>query len=40
MKKRKKNWCPAKGENHEEFYRANVELRTKYWREYFSEEGK
>lgn len=37
--RRKKDWCPAKGESHEEFYRNNVEHRTIYWQQYFHQHG-
>jgi len=38
MKKKKKDWCPAKRENHENFYRNHLESRTVYWIRYFEKE--
>jgi len=37
MKKRKKEFCPAKHEDHAEFYRVHPEHRTLYWVNYFKE---
>ena len=38
--KRKKKWCPAKGENHEEFYRKHPEhiLPESEWKKFFAKE--
>ena len=33
----KKEWCPKKHENHEEFYREHPEFRTDYWMRFFNE---
>lgn len=31
----KKAFCPAKHQDHKEFYRNQRYLRTKYWQQYF-----